>query len=81
MTSITTSATQTRSLRLSVPADMYAEIERLAKTCDISVAMAAKFVLAFGLAAIDVHTEREIAREDATPACTPGVADPGKITG
>lgn len=55
--------TQNRSLRLSVPADMYTQIERIADTCGLSVAGAARFVVAFGLAAIDVHAEREIAKD------------------
>lgn len=45
-----------RQLRVSVDADTYSAIERHAKTLDISVAMATRFVLAFGLTAIEQVT-------------------------
>ena len=52
------SATATRrSLRLSVPAVTYAEIERLARQTGTPITEAALFVIGFGLATVDVITD------------------------
>jgi hypothetical protein len=57
------SARQSRSLRLSIPEVMYAEIEKLAKITSTSVAESARMVMGFGLAAVDALAEAEARRE------------------
>lgn len=48
--------TTRRSLRLSIPAGLYAEIERLARITGTPVSKSAEYVLAFGLLAVDIAT-------------------------
>jgi hypothetical protein len=49
--------TVTRSLRFTVPADTFAEIEHLAKITGTSVATTARMILGFGLVVADAVTE------------------------
>ncbi|MDL4814975.1 hypothetical protein [Actinomadura opuntiae] len=50
---------ETRTIRTNVPAETFAAIEQYAATTGLSIAAAARFVLAAGLAMIDALAEKD----------------------
>jgi hypothetical protein len=56
--------TAKRSLRLSVPDDMYREIEKYARLLNLPVAKCAAILMSFGVGALEAHADREAAKRE-----------------